>query len=227
MAFEAPITIKEAISNISSNRWLLPAIQREFVWAPEQIERLFDSLMRDYPIGSFLFWNVQKQRSKDYQFYEFIREYHERDKRHCPKANTSGNEDITAILDGQQRLTALYIALKGTYAYKLPRKQWKSHLAFPERQLYLNLLDKSKNPDMEYDFQFLAQKEASRRGENVYWFKVGDILDIRQEYEVMKYLIESQLMKLDEAKAQFAMNTLVRLHSVVHRDLAIHHYLEK
>ena len=55
MAFVEPITIKEAIDNIHKKNYLLPAIQREFVWATEQIERLFDSLMRDYPINSFSF----------------------------------------------------------------------------------------------------------------------------------------------------------------------------
>lgn len=68
MAFQTPITIKEALRNIETNRYLLPAIQREVVWSKDQIARLFDSLMRDYPIGSFLFWNVEEQNSKEYTF---------------------------------------------------------------------------------------------------------------------------------------------------------------
>ena len=58
MGFETPITISKAIGEIQSNKYLLPAIQREFVWSAEQIESLFDSLLRGYPIGSFLFWKV-------------------------------------------------------------------------------------------------------------------------------------------------------------------------
>jgi len=53
--------------------------------------------MRDYPIGSFLFWNVEKSRSKDFQFYDFIVDYNERDNRRIKKADISGEEDITAI----------------------------------------------------------------------------------------------------------------------------------
>ena len=151
-AFQTPITIKEAIESIHRKKYLLPAIQREFVWEPGQIIRLFDSLMRGYTIGSFLFWNVAKNKTKDFQFYEFIREYHERDNTHNPKANVTGEENITAVLDGQQRLTALYIALKGTYAYKIPRKRWENDDAFPKRKLYLNLLSKSKEFDLLYDF---------------------------------------------------------------------------
>ena len=40
MGFESPITIKEVVENIENNKFLLPAIQREFVWSPEQIEWL-------------------------------------------------------------------------------------------------------------------------------------------------------------------------------------------
>lgn len=141
---------------------MLPAIQRDLVWDTEQIERLFDSLMRDYPIGSFLFWQVEKERSKDFQFYDFIVDYHERDNKRIKKADFSEEDDITAILDGQQRLTSLYIGLKGTYAYKLPRKYWNNDSAFPKRRLYLNLLCKSEKMDMEYDFRFLTRQESVR-----------------------------------------------------------------
>ncbi|MCG8582911.1 MAG: DUF262 domain-containing protein [Bacteroidales bacterium] len=37
----------------------MPAIQREFVWSHSKIEWFFDSLMRNYPISYFLFWNVE------------------------------------------------------------------------------------------------------------------------------------------------------------------------
>jgi len=124
MAFVEPITVRQAIEGIHKGKFLLPAIQREFVWDVTQISRLFDSLMRDYPISSFLFWEVMRENINDYKFYEFVRQYHERDNRHNPKADVQGQEGTIAILDGQQRLTALYIGLKGSYSYKLPRKRW-------------------------------------------------------------------------------------------------------
>ena len=157
------VSIRNVVESIHRNEFLLPAIQREFVWSPEQIIRLFDSLMRGYPIGSFLFWRVDEDHVKDYDYYEFIRNYHERDRRHNPKANITGKKRISAILDGQQRLTSLYIAFKGTYAKKIPRKQWTNNLAFPEKKLYLNLLSKSKVFDLMYDFQFLTEVEADKR----------------------------------------------------------------
>ena len=52
--FKTPISISDAIEYIEQRKFLLPAIQRKFVWSSEQIEVLFDSIMRDYPINSFL-----------------------------------------------------------------------------------------------------------------------------------------------------------------------------
>ena len=227
MSYERPLTIKETIQNVHSKKYLLPAIQREFVWDTDQIEKLFDSLLRDYPIGSFLFWHVEKEKSKDFQFYEFIRNYHERDERHNPKANISGSEDITAILDGQQRLTALYIGLKGTYAYKLPYKRWDNDSAYPKRMLYLNLLNEADNADVEYDFQFLTKEEAKKRDGNTYWFKVSDVLDIREQYEINNYLIENELNLGGKKKAKFANKALFKLHKVIHDVECIFYFLEK
>ena len=59
MSYYPPISIKQAIDKIDYKQYLRPAIQREFVWNPRQIELLFDSLMRNYPIGSLLMWKVQ------------------------------------------------------------------------------------------------------------------------------------------------------------------------
>jgi hypothetical protein len=96
MPFETPITIRDTIQRIQQREYLLPGIQREFVWQPDQICRLFDSLVRGYPIGSFLFWRVNEEHKADYQFYEFIRDYHEQGARHNPKASLLPAGGLTA-----------------------------------------------------------------------------------------------------------------------------------
>lgn len=227
MAFVEPITIKSAIDNIHKKKYLLPAIQREFVWESKQIERLFDSLMSDYPISSFLFWEVEKKNITNYQFYEFVREYHERDNRHNPKANLSGEDGVIAILDGQQRLTSLYIGLRGTYANKFPRKRWDNDSAFPKRKLYLNLLKEANNGDLIYDFRFLTEYESQNPKENYYWFCVGDILNLNEQYEVNNYLVDNGLMSNDNEKAKFANKTLFKLWKVIHDTNSINFFLEK
>jgi len=229
MAFQTPITVKEAIGNIYGKKYLLPAIQREVVWDTAQIERLFDSLMRDYPIGSFLFWMVKRKQTGSYQFYEFVRDYHEKENPHNAKANVSGQEDIIGILDGQQRLTALYVGLRGSFAYKEPRKRWENPQAFPKRRLYLNLRGRSKDEsrDLLFDFRFLTDKEAEESKKDVYWFRVGDVLDLKSQFQVNNYLIKNGLMKEEEAKAQFANETLFKLWSVIHESRVINYFLEE
>ncbi|PEE73597.1 hypothetical protein COM81_27805 [Priestia megaterium] len=227
MAFERPLTVKEVINDIHRKKYLLPAIQREYEWNKEQVETLFDSLLRGYPVGAFLFWYVNKENINKFKFYEFLRDYHERDNTHNVEADISGEEDVVAILDGQQRLTSLYIGLKGTYAYKLPRKRKESDSSYPKRELYLNLLEESEDYDMTYEFKFLTEKEASKRSENIYWFRVGEILNFKEQYEINDYLLENELNIVEKEKARFANKTLFRLHNAIHENQCINYYLEK
>ncbi len=81
MAFQTPVTVAQMLQGIHERRYLLPAIQREFVWDTDQIRKLVDSLLLGYPIGSFLLWNVEAAKAKDYTFYNFLTDYHQRDNR--------------------------------------------------------------------------------------------------------------------------------------------------
>ena len=227
MAFAQPITIKKAIDGIHRKEYLLPAIQREFVWDTQQIERLFDSLMRDYPISSFLFWEVKEGNINKYQFYEFVREYHQRDNKHNPKANVSGANGITTILDGQQRLTSLYIGLKGTYAYKLPRKRWDNNEAFPKRTLCLNLLPAPDDENDKYKFRFLTDEERQRSDENQFWFVVGNILDLTGPGDVSRYLVQNGKFSFADKNFQVALDTLSKLYEVIHNNRSINFFLEE
>jgi hypothetical protein len=199
----------------------LPAIQREFVWNIYQIERLFDSLMKEYPINSFLFWEVDKTNIQNYQFYDFLREYHERDKRHNPKADLKGKDSIIAILDGQQRLTSLYIGLKGTYAYRMARKRWGNDSAFPIRKLSINLLTPSEDYELNYDFQFLTKEEIEKRDKNHFWFIVGNILNLKEQVDVNDYLVENEIINYGNERFKFANKTLFKLHEVINRNKSI------
>ena len=227
MAFQTALTIKETILNIDSKKYLLPSIQREFVWGVDRITKLFDSLMLGYPIGSFLFWNVEGANIKEFVFYEFLRNYHEKDNTHNVKANLNGTETIVAILDGQQRLTSLYVGLMGTYAYRKPRFRYNNPQAYPERKLYLNLLKGSDEDDITYDFSFLTIDECMNDDDH-YWFSVGEILNFKGLMDVNKYLIKNGLFQNpDESKANFANETLCRLYEAIHNDAPISSYLEK
>lgn len=228
MAYQTALTIAEVVNDIHRKKYLLPAIQREFVWDTNQIERLFDSLMRDYPISSFLFWSVEKEKVNDFEFYEFLRQYHERKQVHNPKASVSGEEGVTAVLDGQQRLTSIYIALKGTYAYKIPRKRWDNDQAYPERKLHLNILSPSTNEGREFDFEFLTADEANENNETTFWFPVPNILDLKELEDISNFLIEQGIFsEYPKEIASFANKALSKLYKVIHIDPSISYFLEK
>ncbi|CAI9402682.1 DUF262 domain-containing protein [Aestuariimicrobium sp. T2.26MG-19.2B] len=112
--YEKAITIESAIRSIAERRYLLPSIQRKFTWDMDQVCRLFDSIMRHYPINSLMLWKVDSAEVRaGFRFYEFLTKYAERYAEDNPDFDTKGHGEFYAVIDGQQRLTSLYIGLKG------------------------------------------------------------------------------------------------------------------
>ena len=89
------------------------------------------------------------------------------------------DRSVLAILDGQQRLTALNIAVYGSLAVKKPYAWASNPGAFPKKRLHLNLLG-APDPDelsLAYDLRFLSESEAqSPDGKPRFWYRVGDIM---------------------------------------------------
>lgn len=213
MSFQTPITIKQALSRIQSQEYVLPAIQREFVWKPDQICNLFDSLMQGYPIGSFLLWQVEEKYSQEYVYYGFLKDFHEWKHRHCPKLDLP-HRKVSVVLDGQQRLTSLNIGIRGSYAEKLPKK-WANNLdAYPVKKLYLNVC--APAPENEagrlHDFKFLVPESAkSDITQDIYWFPVSEIWDCDNPGKAFKLLQKANLGNHERAS-----ETLMDLWHLVH-----------
>ena len=193
MSYQTPVSIADTLQQIERHEIVLPAIQREFVWQPEQICTLFDSLMQGYPFGTFLYWQVSQEHNNRYQFYDFVLNYHERDRPHCPKIGEMPNRDVVAVLDGQQRLTALNIGIRGSLAKKLPYKRWSSSEAFPTCHLHLDLLWTPADDDdvgMQYRFEFLTREQADSR--DGCWFLVPDVLALEDSGPAMTAWLEGR-----------------------------------
>jgi hypothetical protein len=229
--YKSGLTIKDALEAVSKNLYVLPAIQREFVWRPEQICRLFDSLMQGYPFGTFLFWKVEPEKSAQFKFYGFVQNYHERDAAHCPELGTLPNRELTAVLDGQQRLTALNIGLRGSMAIKEPNKWRTNPNAFPKRVLHLDLLA-ARGEDEEgeaYSFRFLEPEKATA-DKNAMWYPVADILNVSNIARLSQWLFSSfQARSLGSDGDLFnrASDTLHRLYEVVQTVPNLTFYTEK
>lgn len=81
------MSAKEALKLAKDKYLLLPDIQREYVWSMEDIEKLFESIVDGYPIGSCIFWKTNKktqtQKSPIFIFsLESLRERKVKTKRH-------------------------------------------------------------------------------------------------------------------------------------------------
>lgn len=225
--FQSPITISQAIERITKNEFLLPAFQREFVWSSEQIEKLFDSLMKEYPISSMLFWKVKGETKTEFRFYKFLNRFIQTHHTHNEPFSTDNINDFNAILDGQQRLTALYIGLTGSYAYKEYKKHSTySEANYPTRHLYLNVSSRyeEEESDMEYKFHFFNKVETEEKviffdEHNEKWFKIGRILSLHENDSLDEFLDENNFLK-EEKKM------LRKLDKIIHNKSIINYYEE-
>ena len=218
-------TIKKALDSIASHEYVLPAIQREFVWGTGQICTLFDSLMQGYPFGEFLFWRIDPQSSAQYRYYDFVRNYHQRDAPHCPDLGILSDKPLTAVLDGQQRLTAFNIGLRGSMAVKLPRRWWSSPDAFPRRVLALDLLATTERDEEgnRYTFDFVDENRIGRQDARL-WFKVSDILTMQSGPDMLDWLLDKNL---DRNQQSLAFHTLDRLYRMIHVEPTVAYYEER
>ncbi len=102
------MSIFNLLNQIKNDEIVLPAIQRDFVWLDERIYKLLDSIMRGYPIGIILLWETYL----DIQYRTFVANY-KPGNLHSYQDNSQRNR-LKIVLDGQQRLQSLYMALYGT-----------------------------------------------------------------------------------------------------------------
>lgn len=172
--------ISEIVAKLNSV-YFLPSIQREFVWLKnrkeQRIEKLFDSILQNYPIGNIMTWQVDRSPGDSLPFstYKFIENYSEESVNE--ETDMNGVNEPQLILDGQQRLTALLIGLKGRYSYTRYSKKC-------ETRLYINLFGDLENAeDNVYGLKYeLCLQEFK---EDIYfdqeklklWFRVGLVLD--------------------------------------------------
>ncbi|MEA3496796.1 MAG: DUF262 domain-containing protein [Bacteroidota bacterium] len=226
MSFQTPITISDAIKKIDSNQFLLPAIQREFIWSHSKIEWLFDSIMRNYPISSFLFWNVEEETGNGYRFYKFISEYREKYQTHNLEISTNGINSFEAVLDGQQRLTSLYLGLKGSYGYSVKNLKWENtERKIPTRHLYLNVSRELKDEEdgRIYEFRFIQKSDSEEKEiyhENDWnWFKVGAILNYEDEESFDNFV--------EDFENSFSRRAIRQLRRTILEKPIINYFLEK
>lgn len=163
----------------------LPNIQRPFVWGEDQIERLFDSIMREYPISTLLVWKTKSSIRRR----KFIDNYKESLK--LTDFYVPEDEKIKLlVLDGQQRLQSLFIGLKGSYE---------------KREMFFDVLsgNNSMPEDIRYRFKFLDPNIASFP-----WVKFKDIVfDMKSLTQMTKEIVSKTVTTpTDEERERMSEN---------------------
>lgn len=226
-------TIASTIDQVNRS-YFLPAIQRPYVWEPDQIVALFDSLLKGYPISSFLFWELKPQNRQNWEIYKFI-EHFLYGELHNEEADPDGR-NIVLVLDGQQRLTSLLIGLRGSYTVKLKHKRWDNPSAWVKQRLYIDLFKDPGTDDQEdredlgitYGLKFAAEQPANRASH--LWLKVGSILDFDDEDTFDRFkddLLDNLPDECTKAQEKTARRNLERLYRAIWKDEVIAYYTEK
>jgi len=148
-------TISTIMDKVNKNSFL-PDIQRPFVWKELDVYKLFDSLMRKYPIGTFLIWTlskdvieeIEKTRNISIEMYTFLNS----NMKNNDKLKTRERDEYWLVLDGQQRLTTFNIVLRGFWEDKEEC----------DKELYLNALsgDKENDDNLLFEFKFQDGKNG-------------------------------------------------------------------
>ncbi len=175
------MSVLDALKYVKNRNMLLPDIQREYVWAYPDIEKLFESIIDEYPVGSCIMWKTTRSNlnTEKPNLYYFLRDYVQNKSKNEKAPEVFSDEtDYYIVLDGQQRITSLNIALNGSFtSFKGGRGHaWDNPKSWITRELYYNLdfytetEDDDENPKKR--FAFLTTEEANAGN----WYKVKQLL---------------------------------------------------
>lgn len=225
------ISIYEALNKIKENKYVIPAFQRQFVWDVSRIEKLWDSILLDYPFSTFLFWHIDDTNTTwDTYFMSFLssitfnsRNQADAGNNNYSLSNIDTNVNDTAILDGQQRLTALYVSLYGDLfiRQKNARKKNRGGIIaklFVELNRNKLTVDEEEYNSKKYDIGFNTKLGMLSPTA----FEVKKLIDpnIRNE-EYRKQLFDSYVSKVPENSKDYALSILNKLYSKIYEEKLI------
>jgi hypothetical protein len=160
MALEQ-LKVREIVKQAVSKNMDVPEFQREFIWDPDQVKKLAESLYRDYPVGSFLLWDSSK--------------YHE------PKG-PQGTQASLWIVDGQQRTTALCLLLGQKPYWWNDAQTWNK--ALERYDVMVNIF-----PDEDDDrLEFALPNPVRRR--DLRWISIRRVLSMEKIEDLSSLALE-------------------------------------
>ena len=158
--------IRQIIDKIDSNQLFVPAFQREYVWKRKNAKELFSSLIKKYPTGTLLTWDTTEPPELKGK-----------------KKYTKEMGSVKLVLDGQQRITTIYMILEG----KLPPYYTQAEIKNDISGLFVNL----ETLELEY-----YKKQAMQN--NPLWVDLTDIFQRKvKSSDIRKRLKENGTLEGD------------------------------
>lgn len=225
------ITIFEALHHIKSGKFIMPAFQRQYVWSMEQIEKLWDSILLNYPIATFLFWHIDNNNvSGDTYFCNFLSEVTFDNRKQADSINyelSTINLSLTdtAVLDGQQRLTSLFLSLLGK-AYIRQKYARRKVVGGTVAKLVIELnKHKSSVDEEEYNSKKFDIRFTEKVGKlSPTQFEISDILGEKfQNEETREKAIEETIAYVPADSKEYARSILNKLYNKIFVEKLIHY----
>ena len=198
-------TLFGLLSQVDRDEIVLPAMQRPFVWKEDRIYRLVDSLLRGFPIGAVMLWRTATVQ-------RFRRLPRDVDNEIAEVFNFETSTDTSnryLVLDGQQRLTSLFAAFKGTYNHK---------------RLFIDVLSgnaEGKDPGNQYyDCQFLTTAEATtltsaNGGPRRHYVPIQELIKINPVHAASTAHKKAQELKLTDDETARISDIFIRCASIL------------
>jgi hypothetical protein len=164
--------IRQIIDKIDDHQLFVPAFQREYVWKRDDAKALFSSLIKKYPTGTLLTWETTNPPEL------------KGSKKHTPEMGA-----VKLILDGQQRITTIYLIMKGN----IPPYYTQEDIRNDVRNLYVNILT--------LDLEYYKKQQMTN---NPRWISLTDIFNnqvkpsmVRNEFKKTGTLDDELENKID------------------------------
>ena len=187
-------SVAEIVEDAIAGRFDIPEFQRGFVWSPDKVKNLLDSLCRNYPLGSVLSW-----QATDYDSQR--------------GAAGTGTQRIW-IVDGQQRTTALCLILgKKPYWFPAP-EPWNK--LFAKTSIHVNLKSDPEDLDLSLPNPIITKQKV--------WHSVRELLEVTAEAvptKAIELMGKLEIATTDTVEMARLMAIINKLHSAIGRDVVV------
>ncbi|MDP2913178.1 MAG: DUF262 domain-containing protein [Candidatus Omnitrophota bacterium] len=201
--------IYDVVKIIKQDGFKIPNIQRGYEWDTDRIIKLFDSVMRGYPIGALMIWNPPKDVLEEIRARKFVDNYDPAADYLTDTVHPGSTGAYFLVLDGQQRLQSLFLGFFGSYNGE--RLYFKSDYV---------LTESAENEN--YAFEFLTADEAKERPEMVH---ISDIINInnKTKFDFVKKLLEKLTANIEDKDTKIAIHEDKQ--AVIHQNIDL--FIEK